>query len=362
LSQFQKPINELPVIELEGSCREMGQQFGESCKQQCQELYRIRMNDALKHAAQRGRNFTEQEALTLAGSSVSLIREFDQDQHEETLGIAQGANLSLEQVYILQGLTDFRDYLSWGKIPDGFGCTSLIVSPQRSDQKKLLLAQNWDLGTTNMSYVCFVKRKPKNAPQTMSLTVTGGLCLVALNSEGVAIGTTNIKTTDSRPGIHYLNIIHRAMKCRSTSEAQELIQTSVRSGAHYYMLGDKAGDFAGLECSALKHAVMKPTNGIVTHCNHIINEDLKALEAEDMGASTQHRQKRIDELMSSGSFNIENLKKFLADPDGGNLAICRYDCDGYISTNGSVIISPETGEIQACRSQPDIGKWEKFTF
>ena len=362
MSQFQKPLSELPVIELAGTCREMGRQFGESCKDQCRELYQIRMNDALSHAALRGRQFTEQQALSLAGRSLSLIREFDQDQHDETLGIAEGAALSLEQIYILQGLTDFRDYLSWGKIPDGFGCTSVIVAQKRSQQNQLLLAQNWDLGTSNMPYVCFVKRKPVNAPQTMSLTVTGGLCLVAMNSEGMSVGTTNIKTTDSRPGIHYLNIIHRVMKCHTVAEAQEVITSAVRSGAHYYMLGDKKGNYSGLECSALKHCEVKPVNNIVTHCNHILDSDLKSLEAENMGASTKHRQNRVDQITAEGQFDVSKVKQVLADSKGGELAICRYDCDGYISTNGSVILSPESGEIFACRSQPDKGVWQKFTF
>ena len=128
------------------------------------------------------------------------------------------------------------------------------------------------------------------------------------------------------------------------------------------MLADKKGAISGIECTALKTAVLKVNNGIITHCNHFQNNELKLLEAEDMGPSTARRQKRIDSLTEKNYLDESLIKKILSDTDGGKLAICRYNCQEDISTNGSVIISPSTGEIHACRSQPDRGVWQRFTF
>ena len=361
-SPFNLPINQLPVIELAGDFTQMGQQYGEACKQQIHELADIRLQAALQHAKDRGRNFNKQQALDLAAENIDFVKNYDANAFAEMQGICQAAGISMAELYIMQGLTDFRDFLSWGKTPDGLGCTSLIISRERSKSGKLLLAQNWDLQTSNMPYVCFVKRRPQEGPQTLSLTIAGGLSMIAINSEGLAIGTNNIKTIDSRPGLHYLNIIHKVMSCRSVKEAVKTIDETRRSGAHYYLIGDKNGDFSGLECSATRTAELPAKNGLVTHCNHPIHPAIDELNAEDMGQSTCNRQMRINELTQTGQFDEAKIKEMLSDHEGGDLAICRHDVSESISTNASIIISPETGEIHACRSHPHSGIWQSFTF
>jgi len=359
---FNKQIHELPVIELKGSFRKMGLHYGESCRSQIHELYEIRLNAALKHAADRGRIFSSQQALAIAEENLDIVRNFDPDAHEELLGICEGAAITPAQLYIMQGLTDFRDFLSWGKTPDGLGCTSLIVSRERARDEQLLMAQNWDLSTSNMPYVCFVKRQPDSGPHTMSLTIAGGLSMIALNSEGLAIGTNNIKTTDTRRGVHYLNLIHKVMSCRTFSKGAKVITEAQRSGAHYFMLGDSHGNYGGFECSAKKVGFLTSCDGLITHCNHPLHEDIQPLNAEDMGQSTCNRQQRIDHLCQDKTFDIAVLKTLLSDHEGDDLAICRHDVSEGISTNATVIMSPETGEIHACRSHPHIGKWQSFSF
>ncbi|MCH2204604.1 MAG: C45 family peptidase [Lentisphaerales bacterium] len=357
---FELPIEKLPVIELKGSYSQIGQQFGEACRSQIHDLYKVRMSAALEHAAERGRTFTEEQALDLLKSCTPIIKDFDKNTYEETRGIAQGADLNIEQILMLQGLTDYRDVLSWGKIADGFGCTSMIVSRERSENGKLILAQNWDLGTTNMPYVCFVIRHPDDAPSSYNLTVAGGLSLIGLNSEGIAIGTNNIKSTDSKPGVHYLNLIHKAMQLSTHEQVKDMITNATRSGAHYFLFGDKKGEYSGLECTATKHAEITSKDGIVTHCNHILTSELKSLEAEDMGESTCHRQLRVDELVKNGFLSVNKIKQILSDRDGDELSICRHSDDAGISTNASIIIEPEAGLIHACRSQPHLGEWKTF--
>ena len=361
MSKFPTDVKELPVVELKGSFKQMGQQFGEACRSEINELYEIRLQAAMTHAKDRGREYTIEEALALAAGNLSIVQEYDADIYEETLGIAEGCGLSLAQVFILQGLTDFRDYLSWGKIADGFGCTAIGIAPEKSSSSSLLMAQNWDLGTSNMKYVCMVKRQPNKGPKSCSLTVYGGLSMVGMNSEGIAVGTTNIKTTDSRPGVHYLNILHKTMKCKSMDEAERAITHAPRSGAHFYMVGDSKGNFKGFECSALKHVEMNMNNGVFSHCNHILAPSLQSLQAEDMGPSTCQRQKRIDVLLDRTEFSVDSIKEILSDHDGDQLAICRHDVGEGISTNATVIMDPQNGVVHACRSYPHEGIWQKFS-
>ena len=150
------------------------------------------------------------------------------------------------------------------------------------------------------------------------------------------------------------------MQMSATNQVKDMITNATRSGAHYFLFGDKNGEYCGLECTATQQADIPTKNGIVTHCNHMLTPDLKSLEAEDMGESTCHRQIRVDELVKNDLLSVDKIKQILSDHDGDDLSICRHSDETGISTNASIIIEPEAGLIHACRSHPHSGEWQTF--
>ena len=60
-----------------------------------------------------------------------------------------------------------------------------------------------------------------------------------------------------------------------------------RSGAHYYMIGDRSGSFAGLECSATRSALLQENFGTITHCNHPLAAEIDALNAANMAIANR---------------------------------------------------------------------------
>ena len=349
----------LPIIELAGSPKGMGEAFGECCRDEARELYAIRMKSAIQSAGENGRPVTEEQVLGVCRKCLPLTRAFDPVGYEEFAGIAHAAALSPEQCYALQGLTDLCDLLAFGPLPDGVGCSSFIVAADRAANEQLLIGQNWDLQTDNMPYVRLVHRKPENAPETWSLTLTGCLTLIGINSEGIAVGNTNLQTTDARIGVQYLTTLHRALRARSLPEAVESIRRAPRAGAHYYYAAGPDGVAVGLECSATRSVPFEVRSGLFVHCNHALSGEIAALEARPPSPSTSHRQKRLSDLLESheGTIGIADLKRFLSDHEGGeDRCICLHDFKAA-STNASVIMSPGTFEIHACRSQPHVGEW-----
>ena len=356
---MNEELRDIPVYELNGSFHEMGRQFGEACRDQINELYEVRIANALEHASERGRRIQEVKAIYLAEKCLKHCQQYFPEGYDEFIGICEGANISPARLYVCQGLTDFRDYLSWGDLPDGYGCTSLIVPKEKSEEKSILLAQTWDLQTSNMPYVCMVKRFPKNAPKTVYMTTTGGLALIGMNEHGLSIGTNNIKCTDSRLGVHYLFIIHNFLRQSSINEGLACIQSATRSGAHYYFISD-GYDYAGVECSATKHSFIDKTPYIY-HTNHCVTPDIKELEAEYSGDSSEFRYKEVSKLLHKHSKHKKtNIIKILSNKNGGSLAINRVNFN-KISSNGSVIMDPINRKISACRMQADVGNWKEFS-
>lgn len=356
----------LPLVELEGTPRVMGEQFGEAARGETHELFDRRLRAAMEFArVYARRDVVADQVLAVARRSLPIAERYDPTGYQEFMGIARGAAMSPERLYLTQGLTDLRDVLAFGGPADAEGCSSFIATGERTAAGQPLLGQTWDLLTDNMPYVRLVHRTPTDgAPQTWSLTLTGCLSLIGINSEGLAVGTTNLRTTDARPGVQYLSILHRALRSRTFGEAMSAVRDAPRAAGHYYYLADADGNAAGLECSAERCVAFSPQKGLLIRCNHALAGEIAARQAPVLTDSTACRHDRLTHLLESHAAPLDaaDVRRFFADHEGDDEALCRHHTPPVgISTNACVIMSPETREIHACRGQAHVGDWRTAT-
>ena len=348
------------MLSFSGSPRAMGRAFGETCRDAIVEFFALRVDNAIKQAAKYGgQTVAPDGVLAVATRCVPATRAFDPAGFEELTGIAEGAGLTVEQILALNGLTDIRDVLSWPGNPEAFGgCTSFIAQRDVTADGRVLVGQTWDLATDNQPFVVAVHRRPDHGPETWSLTTAGCLSLIGLNSAGLAIGTTNIRTTDARPGVTYLSLIHRALSLTDLEAATQAIATAPRAGAHYYFLADAQGRAVALECSATTHTRHDVREGFYNHTNHCRVPENIAREGVAPPSSSTARLARLDTLFAGAHGRVDEAaaRAFLGDDANGTDAIRRDHYDG-ISTNGAVIMSPERGHIEACHGLPDANPW-----
>lgn len=355
------------ILHLSGSPRVMGEAYGEQLRTEIQAFYHLRVLNALAQAKQfGGRKVDEGHLLAIAEKSLAISESYDPDGHAELVGTARAANLTVAQAFAMNGLTDLRDVLAWSSEVPGFeGCSSFLVQGDRTTDGRVLGGQTWDLATDNMPYVIGVHRRPKNGgPETWCLTTVGCLSLIGLNAEGIAVGTTNIRTTDARPGICYLSVIHKALRQSRLDDAIACVKTKHRAAAHYYWLASGTEQRAvGIECSATLHHEHEVVRGHYVHCNHVLGPENRPLEAAPPKPteSTVCRQTRMDQLIGEAKVvDAATLRGFLADHEGGEGAICRHDIAG-ISSNGAVVVEPESRRIWAAQGTPCTATWVELT-
>jgi len=349
------------IIELSGTPKAMGEAFGEQCRQEIQKFYAARLGNAVEQAKQYGgRTVGEGDVLALAQACLRIAEGWDPVTYAEIVGIARAANLSPEQLYAMNALTDLRDYLAWpDDVDKGGGCSSFIVQRNKTTDGRVLAGQTWDLATDNMPFVCVVKRAPKDAPSTVCLTTVGCLSLIGMNEEGLCIGTTNLRTTDARTGVCYLSVIHRVMRQRTVEEAAATITEAPRGGGHYFYVADRSGAAAAFECTATLHHRRDVELDHHVECNHVLVDAHVALEGNTPKASSLCRRKRMDTLITEapdGSLDADAMVRFLSDHEDGEGAICRHDLNG-ISSNGAVVMSPTAGTMRACHGYPCHADW-----
>ena len=335
------------ALEVSGSPREMGEHFGEVYQEEIAELYELRVANAIRDALRfGGRTVTEEDLLSLAAVCSEISESFDPEGVSEQIGISRGSKLTLAQITALGGLTDLRDVLSWaGPMETDGGCTGII-----RNSAEMQLAQTWDLATNNFPYVVYVHRIPDKGPETWSVTTVGCLSLMGMNEHGLALGTTNLRTTDARPGVPYLNVIHRALRETHVGAAVEVIREAPRAAAHSYLVADQVAGCV-VECTATMSAVRNLIYGVAVQTNHCQVLAHQKIESTAPNESSHARFARMSELVRT-----EDLREALSDTEGGELAISRHDYEG-ISTNAAVVMTPSTGVVSIVHGPPDKNFW-----
>lgn len=348
------------ILSFSGSPTAIGEAFGEQCRAEIAELYAARLRNAVSQAKLHGgRDVDERAVLEVARACLAPTRAHDPNGFAELEGIARGANLSIERVLAMNGLTDLRDVLAWGGELEALGgCSAFVVAGDFTANGKLLCGQTWDLATDNMPYVLAVHRQPDDGPQTWCLTTVGCLSLIGLNEHGIACGTTNIRTTDARPGVTYLSLIHKALHASTIDDARAAIVDAQRAGAHFYYLADGHGHGLAIECTPKTAEVVEIEVGAYVHANHCLIADHQALEGNTPSTSSHARQERLEHLIAEdcGVADLDAAKRWLSDRENGENAISRTDYAG-ISSNGAVVMEPETGTIHVGHGPPHLTTW-----
>jgi isopenicillin-N N-acyltransferase like protein len=352
----------------EGTPEQIGEAYGEQLRDEIAQLYAIRLHNALAAAKQLGGRVLDENALlTLSRRCLPPSEAYDAEGYRELAGIARGAGMSLDRIFAMNGLTDLRNVLAfgdpraWGGAVEG--CSSFIVGGDRTQDGRMYVGQTWDLATDHMPFVIAVHRKPKGRPATWSMTTSGCLSLIGMNEQGAAVGTTNIRTKDSRPGVTYLQIIHRTLREAAVEGMESTITLAPRAGAHYYYAGDARERAIAVECTATQSTTTRVASGYYIQCNHVLIEANRALEAAAPARSSLCRQARMGVLIGGATqpLTVADFQGFLADHDGGDDAICMHDRGG-LSSNGSIIMCPRTQRLWVCHGQACTGTWVELAW
>lgn len=350
----------LPRVECHGSPRELGQAQGEALRSRIEAFVAQRVTALQAYLSERGASHRFAEFLSLGRACREAARAFHPDGIEEHDAIAEAAHVDASLLYAATNMTDVRDVLVLPAASDREGCTTVLVPPDGSRQHVLMAGQTWDLNPTDLDFVVAVHRRPDNGPQTWSITCTGALSLMGMNAEGVAVGTTNIKTRASRIGAGYLTLLHRAIGSRSMPEAIAAIRAAPRAAAHTYWVADAQGA-SELECDPEAVIERQLANQAVVQTNHCQSELLRAREGELPSSSSQRRLLRAQRVLASGGHDVATLQALFADRSDGLDSINRYPEDAQgTTTNACMVCIPAKLELWACRGPADRGIWQQL--
>ena len=355
---------ELDRITVSGT-PEMGRQQGEALSNRIRDFMAVRFDAVKTYAGERGH--TIDRLNDIGRASMGILKEWDLEGYEEHVGIAEGAHVDPVDLYIATNMTDMRDALILSKPghpspPDAEGCSAILVPASKTADGLSIAGQTWDLNPPDIEYVVAIHRRPKTGPATWTVTCAGCQTLMGLNQNGLALGTTNIKTYGSRPGVGYLSLLHRMVRAHSTREAATILKTAPRSGAHVYWLADPV-ELREYETSPDHVARRAADTQPVCHTNHCLDATHQAIEGEQPSDSSQCRLNRMETMLERNDHTVETIKEIFADRSDGLNSINRYaEDDQGTATNAVFIATPGRREAWTCRGPADRGQWYKLGF
>ncbi len=364
----------IPIIELSGTYHEMGLQYGKHFKSKIVDFAKTRMTRLISFVKKYGKvDVTESEVLEIAESLLPVHEQYDVNIWEEFCAIAQGADISLAWLLVAMGYTDLRDYICKVK---GFndlevrfeGCTGFILDKTMSIDNKMIIGQTWDMSVEAMDYLVIVKKNPVNGPRVLYLTTMGAVALIGLNSNNLAVGTTNLMANDCDHGVNYLFTISKALMANDyASMLDGIISTKRMSGHSFLCAGNNSGDL--IESCATHYIDYK-----IDHYPLVItNNYSEAMRQYELVVPEQRRRNSIFRYGRATSLLAEQAKwshmdlwQLLADEyrsrSGG--AICNEDYSSKYSefaTLATALLIPEQQTMWVCKGGAANGKLQKVT-
>jgi len=380
--------NELKLEGFGGNHFEMGLKQGSTFKEKIHDAWEFLSKwDLIK--AFKPKMIPNSVFLYMAKSNAAktyqhIIEKYAPDQAERLRGISEGSSIDLKKLYLAQALESILTFPSYDFAS---GCTSIGITPEKSESGETLIGRNFDFYTALIpTYVCR-HNKPENGFSSIDFTI----CALAgnpqgMNEKGLAIVNNTAFPTDGlSPGVPISILIQEALeRYETTEETVKFFKESLRGNGAILLVGDSSGDIRALEISCNRIGVGEPRNGFIVNTNHFQTEEMKPFDIPQNAIYTEKAYpkslmgKRIRESMGTEK-RCERANELLSKVEKVNLETLRYIMRNHgeegkpssdticwhgpvLSTTMSLIFNLNKKSISALIGNPCQSEYREFSF
>lgn len=324
LDPLDTPIhpNPPPLIRVSGTHREMGRQIGEACRQQV--LHSIENARALLAEAYHELELTWEGAQIQARKYLPFAQERYPQYVEETMGIAEGANVSFDDLATLTSMEAVTmDALHLTR------CTSMAVNDEVTADGHVLLAHNEDWVPEDEDDVFVIHAKPKSEPPYLAMTYGGLIANIGFNAHGIAQLCDSVYPSDSRSGIPRVIVSRAVLSARTPGGAIRRTLIPQRAAGYNHMIVHQSGELYNVEVSARRFSILYGEDGYLVHTNHYLSANMQAIESEpeDLVSSRVRYFRALRLLRQSENHTIKTLQAIQRDHVNFANSICNHAID-----------------------------------
>ena len=209
------------VIKLSGKPYDMGyahgQRFHDEIHMFTEERLRLCMD-----AKWTGRRLSRESVIALADACVDEHIAYAPELMDELQGMADATGLSLAELVISNGFTDFIDVVyncgagakATSRVADN--CTAFLLPNCRSAGGQGYLGQTWDMHASATPYVILLHGEPDDAPAFLAFSITGCVGMIGMNSAGICVGINNLMASDGQIGVTWVFVVRKILQQQHT--------------------------------------------------------------------------------------------------------------------------------------------------
>lgn len=359
----------VPTIDLAGSPYEFGLAHGRAFRSAIRAYAESRMSIAAG-ASWTGRQSSVSEIRALADACVAPHRDYAPDLMEELDGMAEATGLSVAELIVVGGFTDFVDTVAAANGAVGApletkaldDCTAFLVPGARMADGLAAFGQTWDMHEGSTEHLVLLRGRPLGAPAFLAFTTAGSLGMIGMNEAGLSVGINNLMSADGRPGVTWPFVVREMLKAETSAGALAALERAPLAGGHNYLVLDAHGEGANVEAMPTASHVTPLQENAVAHTNHNLGASTRAVERPrdpESQADSEARLADAERLLDRRGLTIDDLQALTADTAN----IChRGEAPRFVGTCGGVVTRPATRELWAVRGRPSEGRYERFTF
>ncbi|MFM1653428.1 C45 family autoproteolytic acyltransferase/hydrolase [Brevibacillus sp. B_LB10_24] len=355
-----------PSYRFQGTHRQIGRQYGEACSALIAKHLEY-VTKRLNHRFSVSSNQLEEAVLRYRPYVKKYAAAFD----EEVEGIAEGANITVEEAYLLQLRAEVNHFCK-----SNTECTTFAVLPEAASNGVPLIGQNCDLPAFYSELGVVIEYVPDDGPAHLVLTPAGQISYIGINQLGLGVFANFITCDGWRAGFPRYMLSRLALTCGTIAEAVSLVQKVERASSRNLIMLDAHGGAVSMENTPTREGLIPPDNGLLAHSNHFIAEGL--LDAEKLGGveleNSRVRLERMSHLLQEnhGRLNVEVMQGILRDRGSYPHCLCQMPGDEEVQAPGekaadiitfaSVIAEPTEGNLWVAIGPPNQYEYKCYSF
>ncbi|HSG45195.1 MAG TPA: C45 family peptidase [Anaerolineales bacterium] len=334
---------QIPLIEVRGTHHEIGIQIGRACNAGIQNTLAI-LHDDLPAGK------TWEQMLQKSARYLEISRQIFPQYIDELEGIAQGADVPFEEVF-LSMCEELWESAAWR------GCTDMAARGPATKDGSTLIAHTNDLLPKAEDHLVLLKVQVEDKPEFLGIS-SGGIAISAgFNAAGISLTGNQLDNNDIRPGVPRLLVVRAILSSRYLSEAMDHCLLPQRASSYNNVLADTNGEVYCMEGSATDCEPIYIEENILAHANHYTAPAMRHFEADrnSIGNSVQRHNRAMRLLRENyGQLTPELFQKLLGDHVGYPTSICKHGTETV--TVFSIIIQVEKlrawiGRGYACEAE-----------
>ena len=316
----------IPVLDLSGTPSQIGAAHGEDQRTRIQECVDRFLSWIYGTAAVT----VDQQSLWAKWSpQVTFNEQVAPQLMAEMRGIARGANVPFERLFLLNSMLDV---LSFRYVPmaQNFGCTTFAVATD-ADTGATLIGQTYDMPELLQDSLLMLRIKPEQGPRQLVFTFAGIVGASGMNEAGIGVCINYLSPLDVGVGKLHSVVVRQILAAQNLADALVAPVVPPRAGGAHYLIASQTGEIISIESTGKKYETFFPDGNAIGHTNHYLGNAVKHLEFVREGSigSSLARYTALRRYFREhdADLNLQSLQQLTRNHTSYPSSICAHGLD-----------------------------------